>query len=69
MIEQSCMNESSSLYVKTLPNLVAVDILVVEISQDHVTKGLLCDFMSKSKSRLVTNLPSLVAMGIEVVEI
>lgn len=68
MIEQSCMNESSSLYVKTLPNLVAVDILVVEISQDHVTKGL-CDFMSKSKSRLVTNLPSLVAMGIEVVEI
>ena len=61
------MNESSSLYVNTSLSLVIIDILVVEMSQDHVIKGLF-EFTSKSHSRLVNTIPSLVTMGTVVVE-
>ena len=78
MIEGPCnfiISESFSWYVTTLPSLVAIDIVAVEmflvchkISQDHIIKGF-CDYIDRNASRSVTNMTILVAIGTVVVEI
>ena len=78
VIEGPCnfMGGSSSLYIPTLPSLVAIDIAVVilmilvyhVISQDNVIIWS-CDLMGRRRSRWVTILTIFVVIRIAVVGI